>query len=793
VTNDHRAAPLRSAADRHMLMEDRIARIERLLTRRNAWRALLVLVALTVPALFALRNLRLDHDFEKFFPQEDPELDHYLEFRARFGNDNDYVLFGVPNEPTVFDHDFLVRVDTMAARLGRVPDVISVASPTRLDEPRITPAGVFQIPWLRVDHDSTLAADSARIWQDDRIREHFFNADASALMVMITTAPGLSKARTDSVLVAIDEAVNSSGLPDVKRAGRVHGQHHYIALMERELVTFFISSLILLTIFLFLAFRTGWGVGAPIAVVGLTVIWQVAMMTAMGKPLSILTMLLPTILFVVGMSDAVHIIERYIEALREGHRKERALAITFAETGLSTFITMLTTAIGYATLITSGIQPMSEFGLFTSLGVFLAYVLAFTLLPAVLLLVPTPVRAEHAVRASLWDRKVHGLLRFTLRNRRKILLACLAVTLVSAAFIPRIKVNNFLLEDLPNNDPHKQDFLWFERDFGGVRSFELEIAVTDTARDIWDLSVLREIEKVQRFAVDAYGVGAIVSPVSIMCALNKADNGGSPAFDKLPPDEATTRKLARRAKLFGGRDGLRSIVTADGEHARLTGRMVDEGGWVHKRKNALLDPFIADHVDPALVRFKQTGMAYLIDRNNERLSRQLILSLGLSFVLIAGIMVWLFREPPMVLIALVPNVVPMFFIAGIMGLFGIDLKVSTAIIFSNAFGIAVDDTIHLLGKLRIELNKGKTLAYAMKRTYLSGGKAVIVMSIMLCAGFVTLIASDFGSVFYMGLLISITLAVALLAELFLLPVLIMLFMKRRPAATPVTFGKTLAP
>ncbi|MEO8067277.1 MAG: MMPL family transporter [Flavobacteriales bacterium] len=761
-------------------MEERIARIERLLTRRNAWRMLAALALISLPAVFALRHVRLDHDFEKFFPENDPELDRYLDFRTRFGNDNDYVLFGLPNAPTVFDRGFLIKVDTLAKRLGRVADVTAVSSPTRMNEPRFTPAGVFLVPWLRLDSDSTLAADSARIWQDQRMREYFFNADASAMMVLITTAPGLSKARSDSVLVGVDKAVASVGLPDVKRAGRVHGQQHYIALMEQELVTFFLSSVVLLVIFLFVAFRTGWGVGAPIAVVGLTVLWQVAMMTALGKPLSILTMLLPTILFVVGMSDAVHIIERYIEALREGLRKERALAVTFAETGLSTFITMLTTAIGYATLVTSGIRPMSEFGLFTSIGVFLAYGLAFTLLPAVLLLVPTPVRAEQTVRASLWDRNVHGLLRFTLRNRRSILIACLGVTLVSAVFIPRIKVNNFLLEDLPNSDPHKQDFLWFESDFGGVRSFELGIEVKDTTRSIWDIQVLREMEKVQRFAEQGYGVGAVISPVSIMRALNKAANGGSPLFDRLPDDDATAHQLARRAQLFGGRDGLTSIVDNDGRHARLTGRMVDEGGWVHRGKNAVLRSFLANHTDTDLIRFEQTGMAYLIDRNNERLSMQMILSLGISFLLIAGIMTWLFREPRMVLIALIPNVVPMFFIAGFMGVVGIDLKVSTAIIFSNAFGIAVDDTIHLLGKLRIELNKGKSLAYAMKRTYLSGGKAVIVMSIMLCAGFVTLIASDFGSVFYMGLLISITLAVALLAELFLLPVLVMLFMKRRP-------------
>jgi predicted RND superfamily exporter protein len=127
----------------------------------------------------------------------------------------------------------------------------------------------------------------------------------------------------------------------------------------------------------------------------------------------------------------------------------------------------------------------------------------------------------------------------------------------------------------------------------------------------------------------------------------------------------------------------------------------------------------------------------------------------------------------------VPNVVPLLFIAGVMGVTGIDIKVSTAIIFTIAFGIAVDDSIHMLGKLRIELDKGRTVPYAMKRSFLSAGKAVTITSIMLCSGFVSLVFSGFASVFYMGLLISITLFMALLADLVLLPVLIMRFLPTR--------------
>jgi predicted RND superfamily exporter protein len=222
------------------------------------------------------------------------------------------------------------------------------------------------------------------------------------------------------------------------------------------------------------------------------------------------------------------------------------------------------------------------------------------------------------------------------------------------------------------------------------------------------------------------------------------------------------------------------LVSEDGRTARLSGRKVDEGGFLHKGRNADLDRFIATHTDPGLVQFKQTGMAYLIDRNNEHLSGQMVGGMGLAILLTAAIMMWFFRDVRMVLVALLPNLVPLLFIAGVMGFSGIDLKVSTAIIFSIAFGIAEDDTIHMLGKLRLQLLEGRTVAYALKRTYLSTGKAVSVTSLMLISGFLTLMLSDFASIYYMGLLITLTLVFAFVSELLLLPVLVLLFMGGPP-------------
>lgn len=762
-------------------MENRPLRSERWLTPRVAWVVVAAVAAVSLFAAVMLRNVRFDYDFEKFFPKNDPELDRYLAFRERFGYDNDFLLFGIERAPSVFDRSLLINVDSMAARLARLPLAREVLSPTTIEEPIVTPAGVFNTPYLRLDNDTVMRLDSARIWQDPRVRDLFFSADAGATIVLLNAEPGLSKEKSDAFMAQVQRIVDTSGITGVRIAGRIAGQAHYIDTMLKETLFFLSASMLMLSIFLWVGFRSLFGVLVPIGVVGLAILWQIGFMTMLGEPLGILTMLLPTILFVVGMSDVVHILECYLDEIRRGHPRIRAIAITYHEVGLPTFLTAVTSAIGFATLGTANIRPLQEFGFYTGIGVVLAFLLAFALLPALLVLIPPERFLPRQHRDSPWDPLLPKLFVFTMRHRRAILWTFAGIVIISLGSASRIRVNNFLLEDLPNDDPHKQGFLWFEKKFGGVRPFEMEITVADSTRSIWSPDVLRQVALVQDHVERAYGVRSIMSPVTIMRSLNKAFNGGDASFYTLPTDSGECARMARRAKLLG-RDLLASMAGAEGHSARLSGRMVDEGGFVHKGKNAELDGFIASHTDPRVVQFHQTGMAWLIDRNNATLSTQLMGGMGLAVLLTALIMLWFFRDWRMVLVALLPNMVPLAFIVGVMGVFGIDLKVSTAIIFSIAFGIAEDDTIHMLAALRHHLRSGLSPAFALKRTYLGTGKAVTVTNLMLLSGFVLLVFSDFASIFYMGVLITLTLGFAYVAELFLLPALVMTIMPKKKKA-----------
>lgn len=205
--------------------------------------------------------------------------------------------------------------------------------------------------------------------------------------------------------------------------------------------------------------------------------------------------------------------------------------------------------------------------------------------------------------------------------------------------------------------------------------------------------------------------------------------------------------------------------------------MPDWGNKVISKKNVALQQFLKKKMSNSTIKVQLTGTAHLLDKNISYLSMSLVKGISLSVILVALIMGLLYRSVSMVLISIIPNLIPLIFVAAIMGYFGINIKTSTAIVFTIAFGIAVDDTIHFLGKFKYELMKGRSKMYALKRSYLTTGKAMIITTFILCAGFILLVFSSFLGTANMGVLLCLTLFLALIVDLTLLPVLLMLFFK----------------
>ena len=744
--------------------------------RRNAWAMLAILAATSGWMAWQALGLEFNYDFEQFFPADHPETTFYREFRETFGSDNDFLIVGFEGDSLTAD--FLAEVDGEVDALRALPGVETVQSPTRLKLPVRDPLSgmAFQRPLLSWDNDSTLAKDVIRLRQRDDVMGTFVSPSGRAVALTLEHTDGLSKAGCDSLAAAVaawenDVHASKSSILDVHVSGRAVAQAYYVGVMEREVAWFVSVGIVLLVAFLWFAFRTVWGVMVPLTVVLMSGLWTLGIMVATGKAVDVMTVVLPTILFVVGISDVVHVLTRYYDERRADATHQTAMQRAFREVGLATFLTSLTTALGFLTLLTSSIGPVHDFGVYAAVGVGVAYVLAFTLLPSVMVLAPPPVISKSGT-GVFWNGALHKALRWTLRHKGILAMAWVGIAGASVVLGSALRVDNKLIEDLRDDDPFRKQFVFFEREFAGVRPFELSVTLPDAADSPASLQALDALEQ---YLKTDYGVGALVGPATAVRMAHRGYMGDREAYYAIPEDNRVLGKVLRLMKRSGQ---WNLLVAEDGQRVRVFGKVEDNGSQAIQVKNDKLDAWCIENM-PAGSVCKVTGTAHLVDVNNASLASDMVGGLGLALVAVAIIAGLLFRSGAMVVLCLITNLLPLAMIAAVMVLMDVDLKVTSGIIFTVAFGIAVDDTIHFLSKLRLQLSQGRTLPVAIKRSFLATGKAIVVTSLILCGGFLTLTSSSFLGTFHIGFLISLTLLFAVVADLTFLPWMVLRWFKAK--------------
>lgn len=718
--------------------------------------------------LFFSTKLTFNYDFESFFPKGDPDLEFYMNHREKFGKDNTFLLVSAKNEPSIYDVNFLKKYDSLAKAIKELEHVNEVISLTELKNELITPTGVYGVPFIHLDHPEKHATDSALISNYPELVDNLISRDAQHLSLMLWVDSIDTKEKNDQLIGSIDSLLANSGL-ETHFSGRFKAEHIYVNRMQIELGFFILCSMVLIVLFLYITYRSLLGVIIPLFVIMLSVIWSLGTMAIFHKPIDIMTVLLPTIMFIVGMSDVIHILSKYIEELRAGRTKDEAIKTTVKEIGMATFFTSLTTAVGFFTLYSTGIKPVQEFGLFTGIGVFFAFIITLSLLPLILKKFPTDKIL--AKKDTSWEPWLKRLFIWVLKNKKSISFSTLALLIISGIGIATIKIDVKLIDELNEGDPLKDDFIFFEENFSGVRQFDLSIKTKDTTQHLITYETLLELEDLHHYLEDSFGVKSSISPYSLVCAINRSMNGGNPDYYTLPSKQAL-KKQQRILKKAVKSDKLKFYITQDLKEGRLFGRMGDIGS---DRIKMRLDAFNQYKNNYKHLDLKATGSALLIDKSNYNLSTNMLEGLAIAFVIVAIIMGFLYKSTKVIVISFIPNIIPLVVIGGLLGFTGIGLKISTAIIFTIAFGIAVDDTIHFMSKLKIELEKGKSKLYALKRTFVSTGKAIIQTSFVLSGGFLMLIFSNFNGTYYTGLLVSITLVVAVIADLLLIPILIVYF------------------
>lgn len=737
---------------------------------------LFIFFLLACGALYFASRLRFDYDFEKFFPDNDPALPFFHEHRKTFGFDNEFILVAIENKKGIFEKDFLEKINGASKELRALRYVEQVVSPTNLKKTSVQELGFLQTPLLHFADTSFYKEDSAYIYGATQWKNTFFAPDAKSLCIYIKSKDGISKVKSDSLADAIKSVVETKGFDDVHLAGRIFAQAVYLSKLQEQFVIFLVTSFVLISLLLWVTFKRIGAVVLPLSLVFLSLLFTFGIMGLTGHTIDIMAVMIPSMIFVAGMSDVVHFYAKYSDEINRNKPQDQIFKLIYKEVAGPTFLTLISTVAGFLSLCYSGVKPIRDFGIFTSVGITIAFILTYTYLPAMLLLFPAKRDKRRVERHSRADMRMQRLFGWVIRNGKKISWGTMVILVLSVWGMSRLQTNQAILEDLPNHERAKKDMFFFEKNYGGVRPLELDVEIVKKGKSIWDEDVIRQLDGVERFMTRIYSPGFMISPASLVKSVNQAYDD---AYE-IPNDAPDFERDVNLLKKNKNSKQVKAIVAVDGTKARFTAKMRDAGSRTLENYNNALFYYIQHHTDTSTLKFTLTGTANLIDVNNKNLITNTLQGLLTGVGILGLLTLILHRSVKMMFVFLIPNLVPLVIMAGLMGLCGIELKSSTAIFFSIAFGIATDDTIHFISRFRLELRAGYGPLRAFRQTYFETGKAVFLTTLILLGGFVSLITSDFQSIYLFGLLTAITLFVALLSEIFLLPVLLtFLFTKKK--------------
>lgn len=707
---------------------------------------------------------KFDYDFEQFFPQDDEGLEFYRQYAENFGGDNDYLLLTFENgQESPWESPFLRKFQALQQKIQKLPRVDTVGSVLDLRQAIAGPFGFRFRKIVQINQDTVNL-----LINEEMLRETVLSKDGRGLLLLVRNEHPIKKEDGDRLYEQIRDSISESGLQLRAVAGKIQTQRDFVALMQAEFGFFFALSLLVMLSVLLLLFRTWWAVWIPVLAVGLGVLWAFGLILWLGKSLALLSIMQPTIFLIVGLSSLVHFFAHLVKLLQDGVEAPTAIRGTFQLLIVPVSLTVVTTALGFFSLWFTSVPALRDFGWTTGLGILIVYLAIVSLAPGLLWLSSNRIKPPPKSHKKWMN--LAPLFLWVLTHKKSILSVFFILSLVSIFFGTQLRINGYLLDNLPDGNPIREDFRYFDQQFGGSNPLEISLKAGSEQTSLWEYEVLQEIEKVENKLRQLFGEKQFFSPLTLLRSLNQSINQGDSKAYRFPSRGQWLRMKPYVHRFAGSLGG--EFIDREGKWGRISSRLPDFGSWEMGQKRRLFQKFCKEELDPTLLDVEWTGTAYLIDRGHQSVTSQMGRGLGIAFLLVGLIAGVLFKSWRISFLVLIPNTIPLIGMLGFMYILGIEFKLTTAILFTVAFGIAVDDTIHFMSRLRMELGRGRAFLYAIKRTFLETGQALVLSTMILISGFVMFVGSDFGVSFYSGVLISCALLVALLADLLLLPLLL---------------------
>lgn len=537
---------------------------------------------------------------------------------------------------------------------------------------------------------------------------------------------------------------------------------------------FVVLAMLVTAFILFLFFRSLKVVLFSSLIVGVAVVWTFGTLGILGYKITILTGMIPPLLIVIGIPNSVFLLNKFHSEYKDHGNKIKALHRVIAKVGNATFLTNLTTAVGFATFIFTGNKVLVEFGFIASINIMGVFILSITLIPVFFSFLPNPKRRHiKHLDYKIVGKVVEGFVSVVKNKRLVIYVTVFILVIIAIIGVRRIKTLGYIIDDIPKDNPIYVDLKFFEEAANGVLPLEIVIAKKNH-KDSLTYSSFVNLNKFEEGLSKYKNISKPLSLVTAFKFVNQEYYKGKVKYYKFPDAIQANRLLPYLKGLNNDKNLLSSFIDSSYNATRISLRVEDVGTVEMKKLKEQLNKDLRKYFSDKGYYLSVTGSSVVFAQGTSLLVHNLFTSLSLAILIIAIFMATMFSSFRMIAVSLIPNILPLLFTASIMGYFGIKIKPSTILVFSIAFGISVDNAIHFLSKYRQELlitnwNIQDSVINALRET----GVSIIYTATILFFGFGIFTLSDFGGTVALGLLVSITLLFALFTNLILLPAILL--------------------
>ena len=750
---------------------------------RNKIAILIAIVLATIFFSYQWKYMRFTYTEANLLPDDNPVNVTYNEFLKIFGEEGNLVVLGV-KDSTLFTVEKLNAWNKFSEdfkQYGEVEAVISIKDLQKLVKNNSEEKFDLE-PFIKdsIHSIAQIKALEKELFEQYPFYDNFlFNKETKTVRTALYLNKDIvnTSARKDFIINVLEDKVAAFEKAyniDVRVSGMPYIRTLNAQNIVDEIGVFIGAALLVTSLIFFFFFRSFRATIISLLTVCVGVMWTFGIIGLLKYEITVLTALIPPLIIVIGIPNCIFLINKYQHEVKTHGNKAKSLQRVITKIGNATLMTNVTTASGFGTFMLTQSTLLKQFGTVASLSILGIFILCLLVVPIIYTFSPYPKERHLEHLNKRWIGSFVSWMELMVKERKiAIYSTALILLVVSIIGIYQIKISGSLIEDMPKDKEFFQDIRFFENEFNGIMPLEIVID-TKRKRGAMKLSTLKRMDELEELIIETPELSKPISVVGLAKYSKQAYYNGNPKYYQLPTSQENSFILSYAKNSSTDTNLLKNFVDSTGQYARITTFMKDIGTDKMERIEEDLQNKIDKVFPKEQYNVTMTGKALLFQKGTKYLVKNLAISLSLAILLISLFMAYLFRSFRMIVVSLIPNIIPLIITAGLMGYLGVPIKPSTILVFSIAFGISVDDTIHFLAKYRQELQANhwkirKSVYAALRET----GVSMFYTSIVLFFGFSVFTISSFGGTVALGALVSTTLLFAMLSNLLLLPSLLL--------------------